>query len=70
MSEFVHNGKTWPEEGSRWKLQGHPGITFEVRAYRDGLVALFDVARNDNASEVYVLWQDPEQREQWEPADA
>jgi len=57
----------YPPEDSRWKLQGD-SRTFQFRCIRHGLVVLFDVARQDNASEVMVDWEDPEQRKQWSPA--
>jgi hypothetical protein len=70
MTEFTEKGKTWPEEDSLWKLKEHPETTFMVRCYRYGLVMMAKVGRTNNADELSVDWQDPEQRNLWEEASA
>jgi len=60
---------TFPAEGSRWKFNECPGMTFVYRTIREGLVIMRDVESTNNAGEVYVDWRDPVQRGAWEKAD-
>lgn len=70
LARLAEQDAKWPEEDTLWRLKEHPEATFLVWCYRYGLVMMAKVGRTAGADELFVDWQDPEQRDLWEEASA